>query len=180
MTDEIRDVKLLARIRRLIRTQHAGFVADANGRQHLCLEPGCSCAETWPGSDRPMSGPFRNPPVRCTSFETSVLGLDPKDLTKESHFDSLDFELAEAYRVYLLSGQRVKTRRCSCEGCHRELTSVGPAAKYCDIHAAASIRRSKREYQRTYRKERNRVEKLPPQTPGLVRSLKASPAGEGI
>lgn len=42
------------------------------------MEPGCSCWEDWQGGDlAPVSGPFRDPPVRCSSFEALVLPLDP-------------------------------------------------------------------------------------------------------
>lgn len=45
----------------------------------------------------------------------------------------------------------IQTRRCESPGCRKETAGVGPAAKYCAVHAEVSTRKAKREYQRKYR-----------------------------
>ena len=61
-------------MRTLVGEEHAGFIADGS----RCVEPRCSCWQEWQeGNPLPVSGPFRDPPTRCSSFEAMVLPLDP-------------------------------------------------------------------------------------------------------
>lgn len=121
-TEEITDPKLLSRLRALIRAEHAGYLAEGN----RCVEPGCSCGQTWEGESDPVCGPFREPGVRCTSFEKAVLPLDP--------------DLEDAYWDHLETGSNVRVRRCRWPHCRRQVASMGPAAKYCELHADLSRR----------------------------------------
>jgi len=116
---EITDGKLLARVRRLIAEEHAGYVRAGDGHiEHACVEPGCSCGFG-------VSGPFRRPAVRCTSFETIVLPLDPN--------------LERDYWRHLTTGEHVRARRCAWvspstgKRCRRETWAIGLGAM-CDWH----------------------------------------------
>lgn len=105
------------------------------------MEPGCSCWGDWQGGDlAPVSGPFRDPPVRCSSFEALVLPLDPA--------------LEEAYWAYIERGEKVRVQRCQWPGCRREVASVGPAAKYCAPHAETAKRQATRRRVRQYRERK--------------------------
>ena len=140
-TAEITDPKLLARIRCLIRQEHAGFLANGDGHPvNACLEPGCSC-------NFDVCGPFRNVPVRCTSFETNVLPLAP--------------DLEASYWAHLRQGTVLHVRRCAWPNCRREVGAAN--AKYCGPHALFSTKRSKRDHARRRRAARKRrgVEKVP-------------------
>jgi len=143
MLETIRDPKLLARVKWLIKSEHAGFVANANDRQNLCLEPGCSCAATWGSDSDSVSGPFRDPPVRCTTLENLVLPLDP--------------ELERAYWDHLRGGSRLRIRQCAEPHCRREVWVIGPNAKYCKIHARLRAKQTNRERVRRYREMRKEV-----------------------
>jgi hypothetical protein len=137
------DAKLLSRVRALIRAEHAGFVADGC----RCVEPGCSCWGEWhEGDPDPVSGPFRNPPARCSSFEQAVLPLDP--------------DLEAAYRDHLQTGSSLQVRRCAWRGCRREVASGGPAAKWCAVHAEVHRRQQTREAVRKHREHHRDVSKL--------------------
>ena len=57
-----------AGVRDFIRREHTGFIAEGS----ICVEPGCSCQGG-------VSGPFREKPARCTSFEELVLPLTADD-----------------------------------------------------------------------------------------------------
>jgi hypothetical protein len=129
--EEITDPKLLARVRRLIIEEHAGFVRSGYGKiKNACIEPGCSCSFD-------TCGPFREPPVRCTSFEQRVLPLDP--------------ELEAAYWAHLREGTALQVRRCSHAGCKREIHGSGPNARYCTLHAERRRKDTRREYARRRR-----------------------------
>ena len=130
VSDLITDPKLLARVRRLIAAEHAGYKRDDNGRAHICLELGCSC-------DFDTCGPFRKPLVRCTSFENMVLPLDP--------------DLQAAYWEHLRSGAALGLRRCKRPQCRRGVSGSGPRAKYCKIHADLNARAKNRERVRRFR-----------------------------
>lgn len=145
MKTEITDRKIAARVRRLIRTEFAGYFDESNGRRDVCLEPGCSCGEG-------TCGPFRSPPTRCSMFERNVLGLDPQDLRRPA-WGSLDPELAEAYRRHLLSGSEMRVRRCRWPRCRRELRG-DVRRRYCETHATMSQRRAQREHKRRLRGEK--------------------------
>lgn len=122
----------------LTRQEHAGFVAEGN----KCIEPGCSCQRDA-GDRDPVGGPFRQTPIRCTSFETNVLPLDP--------------DLEAAYWDHLERGVGVRLRRCQWKGCRREVASLGPASRFCATHARISRRQTNRDAQR---KGRSAVSKL--------------------
>jgi len=129
----ISDKRLLARVRRLIRKEHAGFITAGN----KCIEPGCSCWDACPPDRDPISGPFRKIPVRCTSFETNVLPQDPA--------------LEKAYWDHVEAGTPLHSRRCQEPGCRREVRSPAPNALYCEFHAKARKRTADREARRRYR-----------------------------
>ena len=124
--DTLTDPKLLARVRRLIEAEQAGFVREGT----VCLEPGCSCGLA-------MCGPFRTPAVRCTNFEQVVLPLDP--------------DLEAAYWAHLERGESLRVRRCQWPRCRREVATVGPNAQYCAAHARLRAKETQREASRRYR-----------------------------
>lgn len=139
LADKITDPKLLARVRRLIIAEHAGFIRSGYGKvENACVEPGCSC-------DFDVCGPFRETPVRCTSFEQRVLPLDPK--------------LEQAYWAHLTRGAALHVRRCAWPRCRKEVAGIGPAARYCAHHAEASRKQARREASRRWRERR--AEKVP-------------------
>jgi hypothetical protein len=151
---EITDIKLLARIRRLIVAEHAGYVRRGYGEiEHACIEPGCSC-------DFGACGPFRNPPVRCTSFETNVLPLDP--------------ELERDYWNHLNIGTAMEVRRCAWlspstgRKCRKEVRGRG--RQYCEFHAEMSRKQTVREASRRYR-DKAKV------SPGVIKVPETASAG---
>ncbi len=169
----IKDTKLSARVRRSVEREYAGYFREYNGRQHVCLEPGCSC-----GFD--VCGPFRDEPARCTGFEATVLGLEPDDLTQPPAPNSLDRELAEAYRLHVLNGtRRVRARRCKWSGCRRDVVGTGPNARYCRKHAEQAARQKRREASRRWRKK-VKVERdiFALQNAHLARGLEVTPSQE--
>ncbi len=131
---EIHDAKLLARVKKLIRAEHAGYIRGGN----KCVEPGCSCnAGLGENDPDPVSGPFRTPAVRCSSFETLVLPLDP--------------DLETAYWDHLKRGARLQVIRCQHEGCRKAVSAFGPNTRYCAIHARLRAKQATRERVRRYR-----------------------------
>ncbi len=160
---EIRDPKLVARVRALIRAEHAGFFASYNGKRDTCIEPACTC-----GGD--ICGPFRDLSVRCRYFEESVLPLEP--------------DLEAAYWAHLRAGDRMVARQCEWPGCRRDVASVGPATKYCAYHAEVSRKRSKREYSRRYRANARHAGpgrgKIDPCSPCELRPRGATASGEAL
>lgn len=127
---KITDLKLLARVRKMIREEHAGFIEG-----NRCVEPGCSCWADTPDDRDPISGPFRNPPVRCTSFEKNVLPLDA--------------ELQTEYWAHLDLGASLGVRRCawvssSSRKCQKEVRGRGRV--YCEYHAETVRKASYRKY----------------------------------
>ena len=152
---EIIDIKLLARVRRVIVAEHAGFIRRGYGKiENACIEPGCSC-------DFGVCGPFRNPPVRCTSFEERVLPLDP--------------DLEAAYWGHLKGGSALRVRRCAKPGCRKEVAGIGPNARYCAFHAGQRRRETRREYARNRRAAKTPEESTfyPSRTQGNQASPKA-------
>ncbi len=131
LTGELRDPALVARVRALLRAEHAGYREEDNGRRGVCLEPGCTCGGG-------VCGPFRSPAIRCSTFEELVLPLDPA--------------LEVAYRGYLRSGARMRLRRCRWHGCRHAVSA--PNARWCERHAALARRRAKAEYARRHRAAR--------------------------
>ena len=125
---EIKDAKLLARLRALARSEYAGLIDSK------CLEPSCrTCRdETF--------GLFRTPAVRCEGFERLVLPLDPA--------------LEEAYFEHLHAGTAAVIRRCKWENCRRGTASLDPNSRYCALHARLAERHRERERARTYRERR--------------------------
>ncbi len=136
---EIQDAKLLARVKNLIQAEHAGYIREGN----KCVEPGCSCnAGLGENDPDPVSGPFRDPPVRCSSFEKLVLPLDP--------------DLEAAYNAHVNRGVGYTVRRCQRKGCRREIPpreKRGRPVKFCEKHALLSKRQSNREYARQRREK---------------------------
>ncbi len=168
------DFKLVARVRRLIEQEYAGFVAASNGRRNLCMESDCSC-------EFDVCGPFRDQPIRCTGFEATVLGLDPDDLTQPPAPDSLDGELAEAYRLHVLNGTQVRARRCKWSGCRcrRDIIGTGPNARYCRIHAEQAARQKRRAASRRWRqKVKAQRDSFALQNAHLARGLEVTPSKE--
>ncbi len=155
--DEITDPKLLARVRRLIIAEHAGFVRSGYGKvANACIEPECSC-------NFDVSGPFRDPPVRCTSFEERVLPLDP--------------DLEAAYWRHIKDGESMVVRRCAWPRCRREVAGVGPAAKWCVWHSEAARKKTRREsYHRRRGLDKLASAALDNQGPQKANPQKATPS----
>lgn len=131
---EITDAKLLARVKQLIIAGHAGFARSGYGKiENACVEPGCSC-------NFDVCGLFREPAVRCSSFEQLVLPRDP--------------ELETAYWAHLKTGTELRVLRCQWQGCRREVGSTAPNAKYCARHAEVSRKKARRDASRRYRDRR--------------------------
>ncbi len=149
----IKDAKLLARVRHSVVQEYAGYFREYNGRQHVCLEPGCSCGFDVCGPFRDVCGPFRDEPARCTGFEAAVLGLDPDNLRRPPAPNSLDAELAEAYRQHVLNGTEVRARRCKWSSCRKDIIGTGPNARYCRTHAEQAARQKRREASRRWRQK---------------------------
>lgn len=139
---ELKDARLLARVKKLALAEYAGLNHEGGD---TCLEPGCSCATNWKKRSDPVCGIFRKPAMRCTTFESVVLGLDPDDLEKQPHADSVDVTLAEAYTRHLLTGEPVSFDVCMWEQC-RKTAIDGP---YCAGHATVAARQERKERQRS-------------------------------
>jgi hypothetical protein len=146
ISQELKDSKLVAKVRDLIRREHAGFIVEGN----RCIEPGCSCGQgLGPDGPDPVSGPFRDKPVRCTSFEELVLPL-----TVDERYDPETLKrfggLSDTYWAHLNTGETMSVPRCVHAGCRRE---AQPGSAYCPFHTVRRAKSANREALRA-RKER--------------------------
>jgi hypothetical protein len=134
--DTITDLRILAEVRRLIASNRpdeglAGYVRSGYGMiEHACIEPGCSCHFD-------VCGPFRDPPVRCVTFERVILPA-----------------FADLQRAYWANLRRepgtFKVERCRDVRCRKR---CAPGSAYCEFHTGAH-ERSARRATRILREER--------------------------